>query len=76
VLAPGRFLYLHIISLHMILSVRLLHGPSFGAYWVAGVGYTRERVPEGLSAAAQTHFCGTPLGPAGIVGGVPRGYLV
>ncbi len=69
------FLYSQITSLQMILLVQLLHGLSFGAYYVAGVVYTRERAPEGLSATAQALFSGTALGLAGIVGGMLGGYL-
>ncbi|NIN65423.1 MAG: MFS transporter [Anaerolineae bacterium] len=69
------FLYSQITSLQMILAVQLLHGLSFGAYYVGGVVYTRERAAEELSATAQALFSGTALGLAGIVGGVLGGYL-
>lgn len=69
------FLYSQITSPEMILLVQLLHGLSFGAYFVAGVVYTDQRAPEGLSATAQALFSGTALGLAGIAGGLMGGYL-
>jgi len=69
------FLYSQITSPEIILLVQLLHGLSFGAYFVAGVVYTDERAPAGLSATAQALFSGTALGVAGIAGGLMGGYL-
>ena len=68
-------LYSQITSPEMILFVQLLHGFSFGAFFVAGVIYTRERAPEGLAATGQALFSGTAWGLAGVVGGVAGGYL-
>ena len=42
---------------------------------MAGVVYTEERAPKGLSATAQALFSGTALGLAGIAGGLMGGYL-
>lgn len=68
-------LYTQITSAEMVLVVQLLHGFSFGAFFVAGVIYTRERAPEGLAATGQALFSGTAWGFAGVVGGVVGGYL-
>jgi len=68
-------LYSQVRSPEMILLVQLLHGFSFGAFFVAGVVYTRERAPEGLAATGQALFSGTAWGFAGVVGGVVGGYL-
>jgi len=69
------FLYSQTTSLQAVLLIQVLHGLSFGAYFVAGVVYTRERAPGGLGATAQALFSGTVLGLAGIVGGLVGGYL-
>jgi PPP family 3-phenylpropionic acid transporter len=68
-------LYSQIRSPEMILLVQLLHGFSFGAFFVAGVVYTRERAPKELAATGQALFSGTASGFAGLVGGVVGGYL-
>ena len=69
------FLYSQITSPIMILLLQLLHGLSYGAFVVAGVLYTNERAPEGLSATAQSLFTGVTMGLAGAMGAPIGGWL-
>jgi PPP family 3-phenylpropionic acid transporter len=68
-------LYSQVTSLIMILLLQLLHGFSYGAFVVAGVLYTDERAPEGLSATAQSLFTGITMGLAGATGGPIGGWF-
>jgi PPP family 3-phenylpropionic acid transporter len=54
---------------------QLLHGFSFGAFWVGGVTYMSERAPEGLGTTAQAVFSTVCYGLAAIVGSLGGGYL-
>lgn len=53
-----------------ILPVQLLHGPTFGAMWIAGVAYAKHLAPRGAGAAAQGLFTGVAMGLGGFAGGL------
>jgi MFS transporter, PPP family, 3-phenylpropionic acid transporter len=53
-----------------ILPVQLLHGPSFGALWIAGVAYARHLAPSGAGATAQGLFASATMGLGGLAGGL------
>ncbi len=57
-----------------ILAVQLLHGPTFGAMWIAGVAYAKRLAPTGAGAAAQGLFTGVAMGLSGFVGGLYGGF--
>jgi len=56
-----------------VLAVQLLHGPTFGALWIAGVAYAKQRAPHGRGAAAQGLFSGVTMGLGGLAGGLYGG---
>ncbi len=58
-----------------VLAIQTLHGLSYGALVVAGVVYTGQCAPNGLSATAQSLYSGTTMGVAGIVGALAGGWL-
>lgn len=58
-----------------VLPLQLLHGPTFGFLWVAGVSYASEIAPAGMGATAQGLFGSVMLGLAGAAGGLFGGFL-
>ncbi|NOX62755.1 MAG: MFS transporter [Chloroflexi bacterium] len=58
-----------------VLPVSLLHGPSFGLMWVAGVAYAAENAPPGLGATAQGVFSGVTFGLGAALGAFIGGFL-
>ena len=56
-----------------VLVVQLLHGPTFGALWIAGVAYAKRLAPRGRGAAAQGLFSGVTMGLGGVAGGLYGG---
>jgi PPP family 3-phenylpropionic acid transporter len=55
-------LYSIINSPQIALMVQLLHGPTFGIIWVAGVNYVGEIAPQGLENTLQGLFTGVVMG--------------
>ncbi|HEU4403786.1 MAG TPA: MFS transporter [Polyangiaceae bacterium] len=51
-----------------LLAVSLLHGLTFGAFYVAAVAYVSERVPPEHRASGQALFAAATFGIGGIVG--------
>jgi PPP family 3-phenylpropionic acid transporter len=60
----------------LILLVQLLCGFAFSAMWIAGVAYTNEHAPEGMSATAQALFGATVVGFGTALGGFLGGILL
>ena len=54
--------------------ITLLHGFSFGFYWIASVAYANELAPENFKSTAQGLFAGT-LNLTGILGALIGGVL-
>ncbi len=53
--------------------VQVLHGPSFGVLWIAGVAYARELAPQGSRAVAQGLFLAVTGGLGGFAGSLLGG---
>ncbi|MFN2324120.1 MAG: MFS transporter, partial [Trueperaceae bacterium] len=53
--------------------VQVLHGPSFGVLWIAGVAYARELAPPGSRAVAQGLFLAVTGGLGGFAGSLLGG---
>lgn len=53
--------------------VQVLHGPSFGVLWIAGVAYARELAPQGSRAVAQGLFVAVTGGLGGFAGSLLGG---
>lgn len=54
-------------------TVQVLHGPSFGVLWIAGVAYARELAPPGSRAVAQGLFLAVTGGLGGFAGSLLGG---
>lgn len=54
-------------------AVQLLHGPSFGVLWIAGVSYARELAPRGSRAVAQGLFTAVTAGLGSFAGSILGG---
>jgi oligosaccharide:H+ symporter len=59
-----------------LIVVQLLHGFTFPALWVAGVTFTSENTPPGLSATAQGIFGSTLVGFGAAAGSLLGGWLM
>lgn len=59
----------------LVLPIQLLHGPTFGLLWIAGVSYASEIAPAGLGATAQGVFGSVMFGLAAAAGGFFGGLL-
>lgn len=59
----------------VLLLLALLHGFTFGAFYVAALGYLGGRVPEGMRASGQALFVAITFGVGGIVGYTTAGAL-
>lgn len=59
-----------------VLSLQLLNGFTFPAFWVAGVAYAQEHAPEGMEASAQGLFNAVVSGIGSAVGGLLGGLLI
>ncbi len=57
------------------LALQALHGLSFGAFLVGGVGYTAEVTPPGLSTVALAIFNMTAFSVSSIAGSLLGGYV-
>jgi PPP family 3-phenylpropionic acid transporter len=59
-----------------LILLSLLHGLTFGAFYVAGIAFVSRRVPEGLRARGQALFASFTFGLGGLVGylGAGIGY--
>jgi PPP family 3-phenylpropionic acid transporter len=59
-----------------LVLLSLLHGLTFGAFYVAGIAFVSRRVPEGLRARGQALFASFTFGLGGLVGylGAGVGY--
>ena len=53
---------------HAIVALSLLHGFTFGAFYVARVGFVAQRVPPELRASGQALFVAVTFGVGGLVG--------
>jgi PPP family 3-phenylpropionic acid transporter len=51
-----------------IISLSLLHGMTFGAFYVAAVAFVADRVPDTLRASGQALFTSVTFGLGGLVG--------
>jgi predicted MFS family arabinose efflux permease len=58
-----------------VLLLQLLHGPTFGAIWMAGVAYVAEIAPPGLGNTAQGMFTGVVMGLGSALGALLGGFL-
>ena len=68
-------LYAFLLEPLLLVTVQLLHGPTFSLLWVAGVAYADALAPTGLGATAQGLFTATVLGLGGAVGALVGGVL-
>jgi MFS transporter, PPP family, 3-phenylpropionic acid transporter len=69
-----RLLLTGVITDHGVLAaVQVLHGPSFGVLWIAGVAYARELAPAGSRAVAQGLFLAVTGGLGGFAGSLLGG---
>jgi PPP family 3-phenylpropionic acid transporter len=59
-----------------VLSIQLLNGLSFAAFWVAGVSYAGKIAPAGMNTTAQGLFGATVMGFGMAVGGLTGGPLL
>lgn len=75
VFAARLFLYSAFSLPWLILTLQLLHGPSFSLLWAAGVAYADQNAPGGLRATAQGLFSAALLGWGGVVGALVGGAL-
>jgi PPP family 3-phenylpropionic acid transporter len=69
-------LYAAFASPVVVLSLQLLNGFTFPAFWVAGVAYAQENAPEGMEASAQGLFNAVVSGIGSAVGGLLGGLLI
>jgi PPP family 3-phenylpropionic acid transporter len=60
----------------LILPIQLLNGLTFSAMWMAGVAYTHERAPRGLTTTAQGIFTAMVIGIGCAAGGFLGGPLL
>lgn len=58
-----------------ILTIQLLHGPTFSLMWMAGVAYADEHAPPGLGATAQGLLSGMVMGLGAALGAILGGML-
>ncbi len=58
----------------MVLPFETLHGLIFGAFWTAGIEFTRRNSPPGMEAASQGVFSGLLIG-SGSLGTIIGGFL-
>jgi MFS transporter, PPP family, 3-phenylpropionic acid transporter len=69
-----RLLLTGVITDHAWLAAaQVLHGPSFGVLWIAGVAYARELAPNGRGAVAQGLFTAVTGGLGGFAGSLLGG---
>jgi MFS transporter, PPP family, 3-phenylpropionic acid transporter len=69
-----RLLLSGVMTDHVALAaVQVLHGPSFGVLWIAGVAYARELAPPGSRAVAQGLFLAVTGGLGGFAGSLLGG---
>lgn len=59
----------------LVLPIQMLHGPTFGLMWIAGVAYASEIAPAGMGATAQGVFGSVMFGLAAAAGGFFGGIL-
>ena len=59
----------------LILLVQLLHGPTYGLFWAAGITYASEIAPPGFGATAQGVFSAVYMGLGGTLGALSGGWL-
>lgn len=57
------------------IGISLLHGPTFGALWVAGVGYADRLAPDDLKATAQALFTAAFFSISSVIGAPLSGVL-
>lgn len=60
-------------SAPVLVALSLLHGLTFGAFYVAAVAFVARRVPEPLRASGQALFTAVTFGVGGLVGYVAAG---
>lgn len=58
-----------------VLVISLLHGPTFGLMWIAGVAYAARSAPDGLGATAQGVFSGVAVGLGSAIGSLAGGLI-
>jgi PPP family 3-phenylpropionic acid transporter len=56
-----------------VLAIQLLHGPTFGLMWIAGVSHADHLAPAGMGATAQGLFSGISMGLGAAFGSVVGG---
>ncbi len=69
------FAYVNMTAPWQVLAISLLHGPTFGLMWVAGVAYASAMAPPGLGATAQGVFTGTVMGLGSALGAFSGGVI-
>ncbi|MGA9521614.1 MAG: MFS transporter [Myxococcaceae bacterium] len=65
-----------VTSAPALLALSLLHGFSFGAFYIAGVTYVARRVPDAMRASGQALMVSVTYGVGGLIGylGAGSGY--
>jgi PPP family 3-phenylpropionic acid transporter len=58
-----------------LVAVQLLHGVTFGVFWIAGVQLLAERAPAQVSASAQSLFAAASYGVGALVGALLAGEV-
>lgn len=65
----------HVVTAWAMVSVQLLHGLTFGAFWIAGVEVMSQRAPREVVASAQSLFASASYGVGAFAGAVIAGQI-
>jgi PPP family 3-phenylpropionic acid transporter len=64
------------LSSFCMVVVQVIHGLSYGVFFVASISYLLATVPESMRASGQTLFCGLSFGGGNILGSLYAGVLL
>lgn len=69
------FLYARSTMVIQILLLQLLHGVTFGFFYISGVTYVNQLLPDEFATSGQTLFWGNAFGLASLLGSLMGGFL-
>lgn len=69
------YLYARSTMVTQILLLQLLHGVTFGFFYISGVTYVNQLLPDEFATSGQTFFWGNAFGLASLLGSVIGGVL-